>query len=133
MENSLGVGFFNGLFFSSLIVIVVVGFVFCQILSCNLFGILVLYGMCFVCYIGCIYSFINLGGRLVGNFVLFSVRFVFLLLFLLDVINRNQVFFGVVVGKKGVLCVFFGCFNEGVFQFKDLCEECYKGRLVVFL
>ncbi|XP_068699124.1 tumor necrosis factor alpha-induced protein 3-like isoform X1 [Montipora foliosa] len=133
MENSLGVGSPNGLPPSSPIATAAAGFVPCQTPSCNSPGIPALYGMCFVCYTGCIHSFINSGGRLVRNSASSSARPASLPSPPPDVTNRNQVPFGAVAGKKGVLCASPGCLNEGVFQFKDLCEECYRGKSAVSL
>lgn len=145
MESSLGVASPTGLPPTSPTGTSAMG-VYCQSPGCGFPGIPALYGMCVRCYTGCISSFVTKRGSSVGNAS--SSRY--------DpaprpahppdiksrnqppsdVTNRNQLPSGAErkgviptgAGMKGVLCATPGCINEGVFQYKDLCVECYEGR-----
>ena len=145
MESSLGVGSPTGLPPTSPTGSAAMA-VNCQTPGCDFPGIPALYGMCVGCYTGCIGSFITETGSSVGNAS--SSRYDPAPRSAhppeiksrnhppSDVTNKNQLPSGgerkgvipTGAGKKGVLCATPGCLNEGVFQYKDLCVECYEGR-----
>ena len=95
----------------------------CKTKGCPFPGVPALFDMCVECYSKCIHSFITSEGRSVGTAAQISRQ-----LPPPPPPPQKKMPLPTGAGKKGVLCASPGCVNEGVFQYGDLCPECYQRK-----
>ena len=95
----------------------------CKTQGCPFPGVPALFDMCVECYTKCIHSFITSEGRSVGTAAHISQQ-----LPPPPPPPQKKMPLPTGAGKKGVLCASPGCVNEGVFQYGDLCLECYQRK-----